>query len=205
MNGRPYVVVHVAVSVDGSTTGFPPDVGLFYALASTWAEQATLVGADTILAQEASLGPGDGPAADGPLLAVVDGRRRVTKWAELRDAGHWSSVLGFHATALPPGVGAGTPHEELVLGDERVDLAAALAALAGRGADVVRVDSGGGLIAALLAGGLVDEVSLLVHPLLAGPARRAWYGGEPPARRLALVAAEPVGDGCLWMRYRLVD
>jgi hypothetical protein len=35
----------------------------------------------------------DGSAVDGPILAVVDGRRRVTKWAELRDAGHRSSVL----------------------------------------------------------------------------------------------------------------
>jgi 2,5-diamino-6-(ribosylamino)-4(3H)-pyrimidinone 5'-phosphate reductase len=205
MNGKPYVVVHVAVSVDGSTTGFAPDVGLFYALASTWAEQATLVGADTILAQEASLSRGNGPDADGPILAVVDGRRRVTKWAELHDAGHWSSVLGFHTSAVPPGPGAGTPHEELVLGNERVDLAAALAALAGRGAEVVRVDSGGGLIAALLAGRLVDEVSLLVHPLLAGSGCRNWYGTEPPAHRLELDTAETVGDGCLWTRYRLVD
>lgn len=58
---RPYVVVHVAVSVDGATTGFAPDIGRFYDLARTWREDVTLAGADTILAQEEVLAaqPGD--------------------------------------------------------------------------------------------------------------------------------------------------
>jgi 2,5-diamino-6-(ribosylamino)-4(3H)-pyrimidinone 5'-phosphate reductase len=32
-------------------TGFEPDFARFYALATTWQEDVTLVGADTILAQ----------------------------------------------------------------------------------------------------------------------------------------------------------
>ncbi|MQA97669.1 MAG: hypothetical protein GEV11_24725, partial [Streptosporangiales bacterium] len=55
MSARPYVVVHVAVSLDGATVGFQPDVALFYRLAGTWREDVTLAGADTILAQEAAL------------------------------------------------------------------------------------------------------------------------------------------------------
>jgi 2,5-diamino-6-(ribosylamino)-4(3H)-pyrimidinone 5'-phosphate reductase len=79
--GRPHVVVHVAVSLDGATTGFDPDVGRFYELARTWREDVTLVGADTILAQQEALAavPRPGPAPDGPLLAVVDGRARVAR------------------------------------------------------------------------------------------------------------------------------
>ena len=42
---RPHVVVHVAVSLDGATTGFEPDVGRFYAIAATWREDVTLAGA----------------------------------------------------------------------------------------------------------------------------------------------------------------
>ena len=49
---RPRVVVHVAVSLEGATTGFEPDVGRFYELARRWDEDVTLTGADTILAQE---------------------------------------------------------------------------------------------------------------------------------------------------------
>jgi hypothetical protein len=45
---HPYVVVHVAVSLDGSTTGFSVDIGRFYSLLPTWHEEITLTGADTI-------------------------------------------------------------------------------------------------------------------------------------------------------------
>jgi 2,5-diamino-6-(ribosylamino)-4(3H)-pyrimidinone 5'-phosphate reductase len=95
----PYVVVHVAVSLDGATTGFDADAGRFYELVPTWQEDVTLAGADTILAQQDALAvaPRPGPAADGPLLAVVDGRRRVQQWEALRDCGHWSDVIALRA------------------------------------------------------------------------------------------------------------
>ena len=113
---RPHVVAHVAVSLDGATTGFEPDVGRFYELARTWSEDVTLAGADTVLAQEEALAaaPRPGPAADAPLLAVVDGRGRVRQWEALRDCGHWSGVIALRAfaTAAPANHGprAGALH-----------------------------------------------------------------------------------------------
>lgn len=229
---HPHVVVHVAVSVDGATTGFAPDLGRFYELARTWREDVTLTGADTILAQEEALAaqPGPGPADGGPLLAVVDSRRRVRAWHALRDAGHWSAVVALRCRGGADG-GSAAPEEleghegyegyegyeridaveELVVGDDRVDLGAALDALRERGATVVRVDSGGSLTGALLSAGLVDEISLLVHPCLAGSADGApappsgprWFGADPPpASALRLVSAETFDDAVVWLRYR---
>jgi 2,5-diamino-6-(ribosylamino)-4(3H)-pyrimidinone 5'-phosphate reductase len=205
---RPHVVVHVAVSLDGATTGFEPDVGSFYAIAATWREDVTLAGADTILAQEKALAAAalPGPAPDGPLLAVVDGRARVRQWDALRDCGHWSGVLALRAAATPAKAGV-RPDRELVTGAQRVDLGVALRALAEReGARLVRVDSGGDLIGALLRDGLVDELSLLVHPCLAGSAgRRHWHGGAPiPAVTLERLAGLELGDGLAWLRYRVL-
>lgn len=211
---RPHVVVHVAVSADGSTSGFEPDVGRFYELARSWQEDVTLAGADTILAQEAALAdaPRPGPAADGPLLAVVDSRSRVRAWDALRDCGHWSGVVALRAAgasgaAGPRAAGAGATGAvpEIATGGERADLRAALDALAEReGAGVVRVDSGGGLNGALLRAGLVDEISLLVHPCLAGDGGRPWTGPEPvPASRLERIAAEPLDGGLDWLRWRV--
>jgi 2,5-diamino-6-(ribosylamino)-4(3H)-pyrimidinone 5'-phosphate reductase len=195
--GRPRVVVHTAISLNGATTGFEPDVARFYALAQTWHEDVTLVGADTILAQEQALAtaPRPGPAAGGPLLAVVDSRARVREWDALRDCGHWSGVV-----ALRAGATVDPPVREITAGEHRVDLAAALATLHDEGAEVVRVDSGGELTGALLRRDLVDELSLLVHPCLA--AGRRWHGSEPaPRRRLELAASEPLDDGLVWLRY----
>ncbi|MDP4508200.1 dihydrofolate reductase family protein [Nonomuraea turcica] len=200
----PYVVVHVGVSVDGATTGFQPDVARFYQLAQTWREDLTLAGADTILAQEEALAQGErpGPAEGGPLLAVVDGRGRVSQWEALREAGHWSDVVALHCAITPPRP-PGRQVREIVTGVDRVDLADALRTL-GRdeGVRVVRVDSGGGLTSALMTAGLVDEISLLVHPCLAGErATRFWYGSAPAAAPLTLAAAQSLPDGLVWLRY----
>jgi 2,5-diamino-6-(ribosylamino)-4(3H)-pyrimidinone 5'-phosphate reductase len=187
---RPRVVVHVAVSLDGATTGFDPDVGRFYELARTWDEDVTLAGADTILAQESALAGArrPGPAVDGPLLAVVDSRERIRQWDALRECGHWSDVLALRAPAA----------------GERVDLAAALDALGERGAGVVRVDSGGELTGALLRRSLVDEVSLLVHPCLACSGTR-WHGSKRvPAQRFELLGNEPIAGDLMWMRYAVL-
>jgi 2,5-diamino-6-(ribosylamino)-4(3H)-pyrimidinone 5'-phosphate reductase len=202
---RPHVVVHVAVSVDGATTGFDPDVRRFYALTRTWDEDVTLTGADTILAQEEALAVvrRPGPAATGPLLAVVDGRGRVKEWEALRDCGHWSGVVALHAAATP--AHARAEHvPALVTGTQRVDLAAALRALGEReDAEVVRVDSGGALIGALLRGGLVDELSLLVHPRVAGAAGdHSWHGSSPtPTLPLERLTSESLAGGLVWLRY----
>jgi 2,5-diamino-6-(ribosylamino)-4(3H)-pyrimidinone 5'-phosphate reductase len=200
---RPHVVVHVAITLDGATTGFAPAVARFYQLARTWREDVTLTGADTILAQEQALRDAPRRPASGgnPLLAVVDGAGRVRSWEALRGVGHWSGVLALHSAATPPR--SARPVPELVTGTERVDLVEALAVLHERyGARLVRVDSGGGLTGALLERGLVDEVSLLVHPCTAGRGERVWHGG------VALPALEPAAvdaldDGLVWLRYRV--
>jgi 2,5-diamino-6-(ribosylamino)-4(3H)-pyrimidinone 5'-phosphate reductase len=111
------------------------------------------------------------------------------------------------APGATPAHAGDEPVRELVTGVERVDLAAALAALADReDAKVVRVDSGGALAGALLRGGLVDELSLLVHPCVTGAAGdRAWYGPAPaPALTLERLASERFDDGPVWLRYRIV-
>lgn len=181
----PHVVAHVAVALNGATRGFAPDLGEFYGLAATWNEDVTLAGADTILAQEPALAaapPGPGPNPDGALLAVVDSRSRVTAWDALRNAGHWRDVIALRGEA-----GA------------HVDLARALDELAAEGARMVRVDSGGRLIGALLERGLVDEVSLLVHPCLG--AGSSWDDGRTTSASFTLTYEECREGGLVWLRY----
>lgn len=199
---RPHVVAHLAVSVDGATTGFAVDLARFYALATLWQEDVTLVGSETILAQEAALMSAEqpGPRPDGPLLAVVDSKARVREWDRLRGLGHWSSVLALYADqtpARPPD--STTP--EMITGYDRVDLAEALDLLgSSRDARVVRVDSGGTLVGVLLELGLVDEVSLLVHPVVVGPGQR-WYGSFAGRLSLRPTGVEVFEGGVVWLRY----
>jgi 2,5-diamino-6-(ribosylamino)-4(3H)-pyrimidinone 5'-phosphate reductase len=202
-SARPYVVLHVAVSLDGATTGFIPDLAAFYALVRTWKEDATLTGADTILAQEPALRstPGPGPNLEGPLLAVVDSRRRVSAWRALRDAGHWSRVIalrGDDSTPTPPGA------SQMIVGQDRVDLPSALHRLHfDHGVEVVRVDSGGQLAGAMLDQHLIDEVSLVIHPGLVRASAKRWFGGHSGDVGLEPIGHETLDEGLLWIRYHV--
>jgi 2,5-diamino-6-(ribosylamino)-4(3H)-pyrimidinone 5'-phosphate reductase len=196
------VVAQVAVSVDGATTGFAVDLARFYALATLWQEDVTLVGADTILAQEAAVraAPQPGPREAGPLLAVVDSRARVREWDRLRRLGHWSDVLALYADQTPARPPDSTT-AELITGYDQVDLVDVLERLgATRGARVVRVDSGGTLVGVLLELGLIDELCLLVHPVVVGSGQR-WYGSFAERLELRLANTEVFEGGVVWLRY----
>ncbi|WP_344168214.1 dihydrofolate reductase family protein [Kribbella lupini] len=199
---RPHVVGHLAVSLDGVTAGFAVDLPRFYAMATLWQEDVTLVGADTILAQESALrsAPQPGPRAKGPLLAVVDSRARVREWDRLRATGYWSDVLALYADQTP----ARPPESrtrELITGYDRVDLDEALQLLGKHhDARVVRVDTGGTLLGVLLEQGLIDELSLLVHPVVVGSGPR-WPGGFTDRLDLGLANVEVFEGGVVWLRY----
>jgi 2,5-diamino-6-(ribosylamino)-4(3H)-pyrimidinone 5'-phosphate reductase len=112
-----------------------------------------------------------GPATTGPLLAVVDSQSRVISWSAVRNSGFWRDVVVLRSAASPPSTGDGV--RSLVHGSDRVDLAAGLEELYEHdSARLVRVDSGGALVGALLNQALVDEISLLVHPRLSNASQR---------------------------------
>src|SRR5690349_9002177 len=120
---RPHVVAQLAISLDGATSGFDVDLARFYALATLWQEEVTLVDAATIVAQENEVraAPRRGARADGPLLAVVDDRGRVHTWDALRELGYWSDVLALYADRTPARPADATTRE-LITGYEDVDL-----------------------------------------------------------------------------------
>ena len=98
--------------------------------------------------------------------------------------------------------------EHLVLGEARVDLSAALRALAERyQVSAVRVDAGGALNGSLLQAGLVDEMSVVIAPYLAASATAhpAYLaaGGRPGTVTLEPAAVERLRQGHVWLRYTL--
>lgn len=99
--GRPRVIIHNLISLDGRLDGFPANAWLYYELAPQLPHQAVLTGSDTVLAaaagqdidmsgEDTEPSPGAAaavPAAAGdtrPLLVIVDGRGRLTRYASLR-------------------------------------------------------------------------------------------------------------------------
>lgn len=216
---RPTVIVHNAVSLDGWLDGFDPDLGLFYDIAGRFEAQAILSGSRTILAGFANASD-EHPAAPlptqepdlRPILVVVDSRGRIGFWERIVRQPYWRSVIAVCSMSTPRAARerierAGV--EAITCGTRRVDLARALQILnEDHGVTRVRVDSGGRLNAALLREGLVDEVSLLIHPVIVGPAGKlplVHHGSAPglPAITLQTTSIEKVSGGVMWFRARV--
>lgn len=215
----PRVVLHVEASLDGRIDFVRPDLSRFYSLAGRVAEDAVLTGADTLLQaqglpdeDEPSTQPAGASAAGaGPLLVVTDSRCRFDRWNWLRTQPYWRDVVALVGEASPRDGLARLEHggvATISAGRERVDLRAALEALVERhGVRVVRVDSGGSLSGALAREGLLDEISVLLEPLLVGGTTpRPFLRGPDPIAEgdvlgLRLEAVEQFADGVVWLRY----
>jgi len=219
----PRVVIYNAVSVDGRIKGFPVDMGLFYGLAARWREDVMLTGVETLTASpglarddDRAEPPAGGrrPRAGVALLAVTDSRGRLRCWDALRSAPYWWDAVALVSRSTPPSYIEYLKRRNvrhLVVGEDRVDLRAALQRLNRTyGAKVVRADCGGTLNGALLRAGLVDEVSVLVHPVLLGGTgegsifRAPELEGPDGTIKLRLRSVERLGGGIVWMRYMVV-
>jgi 2,5-diamino-6-(ribosylamino)-4(3H)-pyrimidinone 5'-phosphate reductase len=221
----PRVILHNGISVDGRYDWYTGDVGLYYELAGRLESDAMLSGSNTVLAAFASAeAPGQAgdaagppqsdPADRRPWLVFVDSRGQVKNLPQIRRQPYWRDVITLCSLATPPAHRAYLAEqqvEHIVAGDDRVDLAAALAELKARyGLNRLRVDSGGILNGALLRQGLVDEVSVVLNPaLVGGTSPRSFFTAPDLASTegvipLRLVHLEQVGDGAVWLRYEVV-
>ena len=214
---RPRVILHNSVSVDGRVD-FPPDMGIHYGVLQGFSFEAHLAGSGTILA--APLEHPDDSEKDvagveaelegnGGILVIADGRGRVRRWMALRRAGLWRRFIALVCKTTPReyldhlsrlGV------EWIERGEAQVDLPLAIEAL-GTAYDVktVLLDSGGTLNGSMTRAGLVDELSLLLHPCAVGhgtPLIREEVAAEAPEPlTLILKTWEKLGEGVLWLRY----
>jgi 2,5-diamino-6-(ribosylamino)-4(3H)-pyrimidinone 5'-phosphate reductase len=222
---RPRVILHNAISADGRTDGFTADLGLYYDLASRFNADAMLSGSETMLAAYASVEPLPEDAAafepppsdpndSRPLLIVVDSRGRIHNWHQIRNEPYWRGPVVLCAQATPKAYRDELQKrhiDSILSGDEHVDLRAALEELNARyGVKVVRVDSGGKLNGVLLRAGLVDEVSLLIHPhLVGGTTPHSIFTASDLASpegvlTLRLAHVEQMAGDTLWIRYQIL-
>ncbi len=220
----PRVILHVATSLDGRITNFPANLDLYYALAATWKPDAILFGSETVVAavrenpslevpqeHEDLFTPPEGTEDTRPLLVIADSRGRVRCWDAIRTWPYMRDLLAFCSAATPKeylDYLAERRIDAIIAGKDRIDMREALYQLNRHyGVKTVRVDSGGTLNSVLLHAGVVEEVSVLLHPFLAGgkpdptmfdPVKAGFPDLQVP---LQLIRTEVVGDGLVWARY----
>jgi len=221
----PRVPLHNAVSLDCRLLEWGMvDMGLYYGLIGAFNEQATLAGAETMLtgaAHEGVIADGDDtPTPDAvpndtrPLLVVPDSRGRIRMWRWILAQPYWRAGVALCSSSTPREHMAYLERsgvDRITAGEDHVDLKAALAELRRRhGVERVRADSGGKLNGLLLRAGLVDEVSLLVAPVLMGDDASRSFLSAPALvsaggyAGLKLAHLERLAGDNLWLRYEVV-
>lgn len=152
--------------------------------------------------------------ADGPhherWFVVADGRGRA-RWHTKSDGGY--DLLILVARSTPSEYLAYLRREHvcyLVTGEARVDLNMALERMrVDLGIECVVADGGGELNGALLRGGLVDQLEIVVLPLaIGGKGTPSLFDGrllgpdELPTA-LELTATRVTDDGAIWLSYEV--
>jgi 5-amino-6-(5-phosphoribosylamino)uracil reductase len=219
---RPYVLLSVAMSVDGCIDDATGDRLILSNEADLDRVDEVRAGSDAILVGAGTI------RRDNPALLVRSKLRRnrriagglppsparvtLTVSGDLdASARFFTAGEGARLVYVPAGerdrVGerlGGLAGVQVVGGGEhRVGLPAVLADLAARGVRRLMVEGGGGVLAQFLAEGLADELDLVVAPLFVGDPAAPRIAGLPagnPRHRMHLAEVRLIGDVVL-MRY----
>jgi 2,5-diamino-6-(ribosylamino)-4(3H)-pyrimidinone 5'-phosphate reductase len=148
------------------------------------------------------------------LLVVIDSRGRVRNWATILRQPYWRDAIALCSQSTPQEYLDYLDKEGVAYirtGTDKVDLQEALQELNTRfGVQSVRVDSGGILNGALLRAGLVDEVSVVISPSLAGGNtpnsifQAEGLGFQQGIISLKLVQFERLEGDAIWLRYEVI-
>jgi diaminohydroxyphosphoribosylaminopyrimidine deaminase/5-amino-6-(5-phosphoribosylamino)uracil reductase len=203
-DGRPWVRVKIAASLDGRTaledgssqwiTG--PEAR---ADGHRWRARAcaVLTGIGTVMQDDPQLTVRAVATPRQPLKVVVDRHGELPASARILETGR---VLVVSAEA-PRSAWPSNVESAVLPGDDgRVDLCALSRLLAERELNEIHVEAGAKLNGALLAAGLVDELLLYLAPCLLGDPARGMFALPAPLAKLAarvplaIRGLERVGD-----------
>lgn len=211
------IIIHNSVSLDGSLTGFMPDMGLHYKIAGGYEPDAHLIGSATILSGIEMFG--EGVPEEGPEDFRSPESNPALPWWVIVDSGgrlkgvlHTCRRFEFCRDVIVL-LSESTPrnylkhlkernYQYIVAGKEKVDLKAAIDQLRIKfGINKILTDTGNVLGNILLNMGIVNEISLLVHPMLIGEKCYPVFSDIKANLKLMLKKSEQFENGCVWMVY----
>lgn len=189
--GRPWLAVCMVASLDGSTVvdrrssalSSPTDTAVLLGLRQ--AADMIMVGASTVRIE----GYGK-PSKPGQRVGVVSRQGRLDYDSELFTCGSGFMILPESAPEVPV--------ESVRAGHLTVDLEAAVARLE---ADMVQVEGGSMLNAALAEADLIDELNLTMSPVISGGDGPRLTTGAIPVFNTMELAHVLEHDGYLFTRY----
>jgi riboflavin biosynthesis pyrimidine reductase len=226
---RPRVICHMMASVDGRilTDGWPlSDEGRrqYEQVHESYAPDAWICGrvtmeqhfaqglrSDAEIAREHDGAPREdfrAPGGHDSFAFAVDASGRLAWETNDIDGDHVVTILSERVSDQYLAFLRGRGVSYLLAGARDVDLPLALEKIRdGYGVRTLMLEGGGRINGGMLRAGLIDEVSVLISPVVDGrmgaPALFDVDADYDGAYRLALESVERRADDVLWLRYRV--
>ena len=213
------VILHNSISLNGSLLGFDVDMEKHYQIAGSYQADVHLIGSNTVEAGIKMFCP-EIPEEEKSDFKKPERSRSLPLWVIPDTTG---KLQGLHhvyrrfelCRDIVILVSRETPQKYLdylkernydchVVGEDHVDCRRALELLEKQyDAKTVLTDTGRILNCILISEGLVDEISLLVHPVIVGTNPYTLFDGVKGDIRLELAGTKEMGDGKVWLNYRV--
>lgn len=216
---KPEIIIHNSISLDGSLTGFMPDMELHYKIAGAYKPDAHLIGSSTIIAGNEMFGEGitdeseqdfKQPERDNnlPWWIIVDSGGRLKgmlhtcrRFEYCRDL-----ILLVSETTQVDYIDhlKERNYRYIIAGKEKVNIRDALDILQKKfKIKKILTDTGMILDNILINSGLTNEISLLIHPLIVGEQCYSVFSNIKGILNLKLMKSEQFANGCVWNVYNI--
>lgn len=216
----PKLILHNSISIDGSLTSFEPNMELHYQIAGWYKPDIHLIGSNTITAGVALYGDGV-PQEELSDFQKPKRDKHLPAWVIIDTKGKLEGILHtcrrfelcreiiiLTSKKTPPRYLRYLDKRQYTyhcLGHDCVDLQQALLLLSQEySVKTVVTDTGRILGNLLLEQDLVDEISLLVHPVIVGKNAYHMFSGIQNNRTLRLVKCQPMEQQYVWFVYEVV-
>ncbi len=215
----PKVIIHNSVSIDGSLSFFEPNMELHYRIVGSFNPEVHLIGSNTITAGIEQYGDGV-PAEEASDFEKPKRSRALPTWVVIDSKGKLEGMLHTcrrfeqcHDVIVL--VSKTTPqrylrylvdrqYDFLCVGRDSVDLREALNLVSKKyHVKTIVTDTGRILGNLLLNQGLVDEISLLVHPVIVGKMSYSMFHEIGKNRDVTLVKCEQLEKHYVWLLYKV--
>jgi 2,5-diamino-6-(ribosylamino)-4(3H)-pyrimidinone 5'-phosphate reductase len=214
----PEIIIHNSISLDGSLTGFMPDMALHYKIAGDYKPDAHLIGSQTIISGNEMFGE-DIPEEISSDFEQPDRSKDLPWWVIVDSGGRLKGMLHTcrrfefcrDVIVLVSKTTTDDYKQHLqqrnyrffVAGDRKIDLTKAIELLVRElGIKRILTDTGSVLGNLLINMGLVKEISVLVHPVIIGQKCYPMFADINKITDLKLIKSETYDNGCVWNVYR---
>ncbi|MFH1351983.1 MAG: RibD family protein [bacterium] len=216
---RPKVIIHSSISLDGSLLGFEVDMQQHYHIAGSYKADIHLIGSNTIKAGIEMFCPKI-PKEIKSDFVKPERDKNLPFWVipdtkgKLKGLHHINRRFEFCKDIIVL-VSKSTPKDYLsylkernydyhIAGEKQVDYTQALELLVKQyNAKTILTDTGKILNCILLNKGLVDEISLLIHPVIVGKNQYTLFSEVNKNIKMELINTKTMGGNKTWLTYKV--